>query len=71
MPSTKKVVHYADVSHDAMQVGYRTWVWPVDHPDTERVSNQTVALTSEIVAVHGNGVFETLNTIYKPQITTV
>lgn len=70
MPDTKKVVHYSYVSQDAMVVGYRTWVWPVDHP-SELVSNKQVALTSPIVAVHGNGVFETMNTIYKPQITTV
>jgi hypothetical protein len=44
------------------EVGFSVWVLPVDHP-AEYLNNKPV-ITSTIVAVEGNGNFETLNTKY-------
>ena len=62
----KKVVHYREVLGH-LRVGRHATVRPVDHPDTENVSNKTWATTSEIVRVDEvTGIFETLNTVYEP-----
>lgn len=63
---SKKIVHYYHAS--PRTIGKRAAVYPVDHPDTENVSNEQLAWTSSVVADNPEtGVFETLNTIYKPQ----
>ena len=61
---TKPTVHYRAVG--AIVVGQRALVMPNDHT-SPLVSNEGWATTSTVVAVHENGVFETQNTIYKPE----
>jgi hypothetical protein len=64
---SKKVVHYDERMPKDILVGHSALVWPVDHPDTARVSNLTSVRTSKVVAYNPNtGEFETLNTIYMP-----
>lgn len=60
----KKVVHYSAMLIEP-KVGYPAIVLPVDHPDTDNVSNLEFATTSRVVRVGNNGEFETLNTIYR------
>lgn len=48
-------------------------VWPIDYPDTLRVSNTKAALTSQVISsvrdAHGNIMeFETQNTIYRLKV---
>ena len=62
----KKVVHYSDLRYTPV-VGKMAMVIPVDHPDTENVSNNTWVYTSDVVRVDEvTGIFETLNTVYEP-----
>jgi hypothetical protein len=62
----KKIVHY-DCDHiHGYCIGLSALVKTLDHPDSDNVSNKKFVITSTVVAVHENGVFETLNTIYKP-----
>ena len=71
----KKIVHFT-------QARIFTWpgtdkeyadVWPIDHPDTLRVSNTKAALTSQVIGAvrdaSGNIMeFETQNTIYRLKV---
>lgn len=46
----------------------RARLYPIDHPDTENVSNTTWCLTSAVQNYNETtGVIETLNTIYLPK----
>jgi hypothetical protein len=64
----KKVVQYAVTPHTSIQVGMGALVSPVDHPDTENVTNGLHAFTSEVLSYDTEtGEFETLNTKYVPQ----
>jgi hypothetical protein len=64
---SKKIVHYDDKMLVQEIYGNRVVLYPVDHPDTIRVTNTTSALTSPIVLWDKDtGVIETQNTIYKP-----
>lgn len=60
----KKIVRYSAVLINPVK-GRSAIVLPVDHPDTERVSNRDFARTSKVVEVRDNGEFETLYTIYR------
>ncbi len=60
----KKVVRYSAVILLPV-VGNSAIVLPVDHPDTDRVSNRNFVITSQVVRVGLNGEFETLNTVYQ------
>lgn len=64
----KKIVHYDDTrDHHIGPKGSAAFIYTVDHPDVERVSNETLVRTSAIQSYDKNtGEFETLNTIYKP-----
>ncbi len=63
---TKKVVKY-DATHPTFpEVDKRCMLWPLDHPDTARVSNTQWAMTSKVVRIMEDGVFETQNSIYVP-----
>lgn len=64
----KKVVHYTG-TYKVLDNG-RAVVHPVDHPDTARVSNRREAMTSLVVHIGEDGVFETQNTIYRPVSST-
>lgn len=61
----KKTVHYQPTAQDFIEVGHSAAVRPVDHPG-EYVSNTTWVRTSEVIRKDEGGVFETMNTIYKP-----
>lgn len=60
----KKIVHYRELEHCV--VGQNALVFPIDHPDSERISNKKLVMTSVVQSVNPEtGEFETLNTIYK------
>lgn len=61
----KPVVHYYKGSNTKITVGDRVSLWSVDHT-SPYVSNEQYALTSRVVEVFENGVFETLNSRYVP-----
>ena len=63
----KRTVHYKS-SEGALNphVGNTAVVWPLDHPDTSRVSNTGPVITSTVVKINDDGSFETLNSIYVP-----
>lgn len=61
----KPVVQYRVTPFQHIVVGDGAVVVPVDHPDTERVTNGLAALTSEVLAYDPEtGEFETKNTKY-------
>ena len=68
MPKRKPVVNYRRSILLRPKVGERACVFPVNHPDRERVSNETYVITSAIVEVFSNGEFHTENTIYRPLV---
>lgn len=46
-------------------------LWPLDHPDTDRVSNASFALTTPVIhSDEASAKFETENTIYIPDNIT-
>lgn len=62
----KKIVRYSAVYGDIV-VGRGASVFPVDHPDSENVSNEHMAWTSTVVSYdETTEIFETLNTVYVP-----
>lgn len=62
----KKVVHYVGTPH-VPGIGLGALVTPIDHPDTENVSNERVARTSPVRSWDKeSGRLETANTIYIP-----
>lgn len=66
--NVKPVVHYIDPLY--IEVGQRATVTPVNHTNplpNQFVINGQIAHTSRVLAYdQTTGVFETLNTIYKP-----
>ena len=65
---TKPVVHYRRDLYHHIRVGESALVYPIDHPDSERVSNTGIAQTTEVLAYSSvTGIFETKNTLYKPE----
>lgn len=64
----KKVVHYRGGKATDVQIGMPTILNPVDHPDTENVSNLKPVITTAVVAWNKEtGRVETRNTIYIPE----
>lgn len=64
---TKKTVQYNNKKEFWIKQGQSAFIFPVDHPDTERVSNTAFARTSTVVSYNEvTGIFETVNTIYIP-----
>lgn len=62
----KKVVHYIGTPAN-VGVGKQAILFPIDHPDSDMVSNTKPVLTTSIVHVDkGTGRIETQNTIYLP-----
>ena len=44
-------------------------LWPLDHPNSESVSNESYVLTSNVLHFDENtAIIETLNTIYEPNV---
>ena len=66
----KKVVHYRKGSVTwPVLLGSSTYLFPLDHPDTENVSNTRLVRTSKVIAVaQDTGRIETLNTVYLPEL---
>jgi hypothetical protein len=64
----KKTVHY-DIKKGVigLSVGQCAICHPIDHPDTIRVTNTCAVKTSRVLAIHPEGVFETMNSLYKPK----
>lgn len=64
---SKKIVHY-DADRGVMEGPSNGMIlYPVDHPDSDHVSNRTAVLTSPVVSFdEESGVIETTNTIYHP-----
>lgn len=64
----KPIVHYRTYE-TYIRVGLSAYVYPVDHYATDRVSNESIAITSVVLSYDKDtGIFETLNTIYKPEV---
>lgn len=66
---SKKTVHYREVS--PIQIGERAFVATIDHPDLgPRQSYPDIAaITTPVINYDPvTGVFETANTIYKPNL---
>ena len=63
---TKATVHYRPSQYDLIKVGASATVFPIDHT-SPFVSNEKVCFTSTVQSYNREtGVFETLNSIYKP-----
>lgn len=64
----KKTVHYDDTQDYCIYgMGAAAFVMTVDHPDIHRVSNTTLVRTTAVQSYDAaTGIFETLNTIYRP-----
>lgn len=64
----KPTVHYYKQLSNNIKLGSRALIHPIDHPDSEHVSNQTWVLTSKVIWHDSeSGNFETLNTMYVPK----
>ena len=64
---TKKIVHYNAQEPVEVYVGFAAFVTPIDHPDSEHVSNTRPVQTSKVLSYDkSTGEFETVNTLYKP-----
>lgn len=68
----KKVVHY-DTARGVMQHhSGGVLLWPIDHPDSDHVSNASYVLTSKLMKQDlETGEFETENSLYAPDNRTV
>jgi hypothetical protein len=64
----KRTVHfYPDRVFVRPAIGRSAVVLPIDHDDSERVSNTKHVITSSVVKVSADGSFETQHSIYVPQ----
>lgn len=66
----KKIVKY-DATKGVQFVDNSAIVHPIDHPDTQYVSNTVAARTSQVVKRNYDGSFETLNTLYIPAMRSI
>ena len=64
----KPIVLYRNGIQTPLVIGEGTAIFPINHPNTPRVSNERIAYTSQVVSIGEDGVFETMNTIYKPEV---
>lgn len=68
-PFDKPVVLFSKSKGCHITLSGAAMVYPIDHPDRERVSNTKLALTSKVIkTVYENDIvveFETTNTRYK------
>lgn len=62
----KPVVFYKTNKKPTIIIGERVLLVPINHT-SNLVTNNRVANTSKVLTALPNGVFETLNTIYKPE----
>lgn len=67
MSNAKRVVEYRPIEGFTPEVGFRTWVVPVNHPDAVNVDNGYPANTSVVVWYDSaTGCFDTLYSRYVP-----
>ena len=67
---SKKVVRYKAGTQVVREVGMPAFLKPIDHPDSDRVSNTKTVLTSAVVRYDAaSGAIETENTLYLPLVT--
>lgn len=59
----KPIVHFKGEPHFPLELGKGAYVYPVDHP-SDLVSNTKLVYTSDVIAIHSDGSFETKNTHY-------
>jgi hypothetical protein len=63
----KKIVHYVGKPIFYGEMEHGAFIYPMDHPDTENVSNMKQARTSSVLSYDPvTGRMETLNTVYMP-----
>jgi hypothetical protein len=62
----RKIVHYRPSEDDVIVKGYPATVYPIDHWNTEYVSNKKMVITSRVQTIWPNGEFETENSHYIP-----
>jgi len=66
-----KIVHYKPDPDQIIRVGRGTIVYPIDHPDTDNVSNTKPVITSRVLSVNLlTGEFTTENSRYIPLTET-
>jgi hypothetical protein len=62
----KKIVRFDPKQTLLLHQGYCAIVVPVDHPDTENVTNTKHVVTTPVLEIQANGAFETRNSLYCP-----
>ena len=63
----KPVVHYVGKPQFWGELGHGAFIYPMDHPDTENVTNLKQARTSSVLSYDPiTGRMETMNTVYMP-----
>jgi len=63
----KKVVRYKAGTQAVLGVGQSAFLHPIDHPDSSRVSNTKLVMTSAVIRYDpASGAIETENTLYIP-----
>jgi hypothetical protein len=65
----KPTVHYTPMQGDVIRLGISAYIKPVDHYNNKLVSNKKFIFTSKVIKVDSGGVFETLNSIYRPKLS--
>lgn len=66
MKTDKKIVRYYK-DKGVELAGDRALLYPMDHPDSLRVSNTTLILTSKVINFdRDTGILETENSLYTP-----
>jgi hypothetical protein len=67
---TKRIVHYrGDVKFERLAGITFAFLYPCDHPDSARVSNEKLVITSPVVSYNiVTGCLETQNTVYVRQL---
>ncbi len=64
----KPIVHYTPNEIQSINLGLPAYVFPIDHPG-DLVSNEKFIRTSRVIAYDKQtGVFETMNSVYKPLV---
>lgn len=61
----KPIVHYTPTVFDSIIRGSYAYVQPTDHT-SPFISNTRAVITSRVIRIEKNGVFETMNSIYVP-----
>jgi hypothetical protein len=62
----KRTVRYDTRFPIAIVIGLGALVKPIDHYDSEWVSNEKMVFTSPVISANEDGSFETVNSLYVP-----